>query len=85
MTITIKDKCNIKNQLMKKLVSQLCSDGLQSERKNYQQPLIKSIDLEMTAAVCDVSVDIPNPDIPGDGDLAKDDDGMYHKYQVWED
>lgn len=72
---------------MKNLVSNSCTRALRDTRKNYQQPRIKAMSLDAVEALCDVSTAIPNPEIPGDGNLSKENEGGYgyHDYNVWED
>ncbi|SFG30995.1 hypothetical protein [Prevotella sp. KH2C16] len=72
---------------MKNLVSNSCTETLRDTRKNYQQPRIKAMSLDAVEALCDVSTVIPNPEIPGDGNLSKENEGGYgyHDYNVWED
>lgn len=62
-------------------------EGLQDTRKNYQQPRIKTMSLDVMESLCDVSVELPNPEIPDDGNLSKENEGSYgyHDYNVWED
>lgn len=70
---------------MKKLVTMLCGSGLQGARKNYEQPQLKSLCLAEAEDICAESTEIANPDIPGDGDLAKDGNDNYGSFKPWED
>lgn len=72
---------------MKNLVLDSCMEGLQDTRKNYQQPQIKAMSLDDMESLCDASTEVPAPEIPGDGNLSKENGGgyEYHSYNVWED
>lgn len=72
---------------MKNLVFDSCMESLQDTRKNYQQPRIKVMGLDAMESFCDGSTAVSSPEIPGDGNLSKENEGgyEYHDYNVWED
>ena len=72
---------------MKNIMSDFCARGSLNAKKAYEQPRIKMMPLDEEEAFCEVSTEVPSPEIPGDGNLSKDyENGYeYHGDNVWGD
>lgn len=70
---------------MNKTLSAFSAIDSQGLRRCYKKPQVKFLEVVEDGCLCDASGNIDAPDIPGDGDLAKDGNDGYEQFNPWED